>query len=117
MIELHYGGKDGFWNFLLQRRQDKCLMGCNIFKAGKHGPHLNDGCPTGLILNHAYGIQDIFTIKDYTNPDKDIKLLLVRNPWGDSEWNGAWGSTSSEMKDENHREALNQYIHTLPEDE
>lgn len=101
----------------MQRRQDKCLMGCNIFKAGKHGPHLQDGRPTGLILNHAYGIQDVFTIKDYSNPDKDIKLLLLRNPWGDSEWNGAWGSNSAELNDKNHLEALKDYIATLPEDE
>jgi hypothetical protein len=42
-------------------------------------------------------------------------LLRLRNPWGNSEWIGAWGSGSSELK--NYRKLLLDYIKTLPPDE
>ena len=59
MIEQHYGGEHGFWAFILDRDNDGCLMGCSIKGNGKEGPHIVDGQPTGLILNHAYSLTDI----------------------------------------------------------
>jgi len=38
MIEHHYGGEDGFWHFLLDRKNDGCLMGCHVNGYGKEGP-------------------------------------------------------------------------------
>lgn len=58
----HYGGKDKFWDFLMQRRNDNCLMGCSVKGEGKNGPHILDGEPSGLILNHAYGISDVIEL-------------------------------------------------------
>lgn len=37
MIEDHYGGKDGFWAFLMDRDNDGCLLGCSIKGYGKVG--------------------------------------------------------------------------------
>jgi len=34
-------------------------MGCHVNGHGKEGPQVVDGHPTGLILNHAYGVSDI----------------------------------------------------------
>ena len=39
-------------------------MGCSIKGNGKEGPHLIDGQPSGLILNHAYGVSDIIQFND-----------------------------------------------------
>ena len=64
-------------------------MGCSIKGNGKEGELIIDGKPCGLILNHAYGLNDIFEIKDPKTGDK-FKLLRLRNPWGNSEWKGAW---------------------------
>ena len=68
-----------------------------------------DGQPTGLILNHAYGISDVFELTP------EIKLLRLRNPWGNSEWIGAWGSDSKELTQ--HKALLTKYINSLPPDE
>ena len=38
MIEQHYGGEHGFWNFILERDNDNCLMGCSVKGNGKEGP-------------------------------------------------------------------------------
>lgn len=115
MIEQHYGGKEGFWEFLKQRRQDNCLMGCNIKGNGKNGPHILDGKPSGLIMNHAYGISDVIELEDPFNSSKPQRLLRIRNPWGNSEWLGAWSSGSEQM--ETYRETLEKYIETLEPDE
>ena len=47
-------------------------------------------------MNHAYGLNDIIELED-PETKKIIRLLRIRNPWGNSEWNGAWGSGSDEM--------------------
>ena len=38
----NYGGKEGFWQFLRERKNDGCLLGCSI-KAEKGGPQVIDG--------------------------------------------------------------------------
>jgi len=58
------GGADGFWSYLKERRNDNCLMGCSIKGYGKEGELIIDGKPTGLILNHAYGINDVIELRD-----------------------------------------------------
>lgn len=116
-IQAHYGGIDGFWKFLLQRKTDNCLMGCSIKGNGKEGPQMIDGHATGLILNHAYGINDILELPDTFAKKKGqvIQLLRLRNPWGNSEWNGAWSSNSEELV--KYGQILEKYIKSLPPDE
>ena len=100
MIEQFYGGYKGFWDFILERDTDGCLLGCSIKGNGKEGPLVVDGQPTGLILNHAYGINDVMELDDpYDRTGKTkLRLLRLRNPWGNSEWNGAWSGGSEEMR-------------------
>lgn len=49
-------------------------------------------------MNHAYGINDIFELTDPWNRNQKIRLLRLRNPWGSSEWLGAWSGESAEIK-------------------
>ena len=98
MIEQHYGGSDGFWAFLLARDQDSCLLGCSIKGNGKEGQLIIDGKPSGLILNHAYGLNDIMELDDEQGEGGILRLLRLRNPWGNSEWLGAWSDDSEEIK-------------------
>jgi hypothetical protein len=50
-----------------------------------------------LILNHAYALTDLFTIADPKSRE-EFRMLRLRNPWGKSEWNGAWSADSEEAK-------------------
>ena len=60
----------------------------------------------GLIREHAYGLIDAYQHED-KNGDvmrdrngNDIKLLKIRNPWGEHEWNGDWSDQSDLWTDE-----------------
>ena len=104
-------------------------MGCSIKGNGKEGPHILDGKPSGLILNHAYGINDVIEFKDpydgkrtgilshlsWNTSQTSIRLLRLRNPWGNSEWLGAWAGDSPQMK--RYRPMIQQYINGLAPDE
>ena len=91
------------------------MMGCSIKGQGKEGQHRGDDGPTGLLLNHAYGVNDVIELEDPDDPDRPRRLLRIRNPWGNSEWNGAWGSGSEEL--ERYEQVLLDYVATLPPDE
>lgn len=80
----------------MARDQDSCLMGCSIKGNGKEGQLILDGTPSGLILNHAYGLNDILELDD--GHGGTLRLLRLRNPWGSSEWLGAWSGKSAEME-------------------
>jgi len=75
MIKEHYGGEEGFWKFLLDRKQESCLMGCSIKGNGKEGPLIIEGVPTGLIMNHAYGLNNVFELQDPFDKMVPIRLL------------------------------------------
>ena len=45
---------------------------------------------SGLISDHAYTILGIFDLKEY-----NLKLIKLRNPWGEKEFNGDWSDKSS----------------------
>jgi hypothetical protein len=68
-------------------------------------------------LNHAYGISDVVEFIDpYDKVAKrKIRLLRLRNPWGKSEFRGAWSGESEEMR--LHRRMIQAYIDSLAPDE
>eukprot|EP01034_Spumella_vulgaris_P035448 gene35448-43707_t len=44
---------------------------------------------TGLVAGHAYTLISVKEIKS------GVKLVKLRNPWGNTEWNGDWSNNSS----------------------
>lgn len=48
----------------------------------------------GLVSGHAYSIIQVKESSD------GVKLLNIRNPWGQFEWTGAWGDNAEEWTDE-----------------
>ena len=42
---------------------------------------------SGLIKGHAYSVTGVNEIQ---LRGKQVRLLRIRNPWGQKEWNGDW---------------------------
>ena len=76
---------------------------------------MGDDGPTGLIMNHAYGLNDVILLQVASDPENPKRLVRVRNPWGNSEWNGAWGAGSEELV--TYEKDLLAYVNSLPVDE
>ncbi|KAF2206309.1 hypothetical protein CERZMDRAFT_72258 [Cercospora zeae-maydis SCOH1-5] len=71
--------KDRFWREQLSRVNEKYLFGGGSKPTGTKG----------FIGGHAYAVLD-----KYEDPDSDLKLLKLRNPWGETEWDGDWSDGS-----------------------
>ena len=52
----------------------------------------------GLVAQHSYGLLKACEVKDAFG-DK-IRLVLLRNPWGDFEWQGDWSDNSDLWTDD-----------------
>jgi calpain-15 len=75
---------DEMFEFLQECDNKNYVMGAAI-----HGDVMEKARADGLIERHAYSLIRVYS-------DKKYKMVLLRNPWGNShEWNGDWSDTSS----------------------
>lgn len=82
------------WKELFQLKEEGSLLGCsNAVDAASAG----SSASVGLLSGHAYSILDMKEVHaDATADfnDYDGKLIQLRNPWGQGEWNGEWSDES-----------------------
>uniref|UniRef100_H2YVE9 Calpain-3 n=1 Tax=Ciona savignyi TaxID=51511 RepID=H2YVE9_CIOSA len=81
------------YSVMLKSLKKGALMGCAV--EPKYNI-LEAKLSNGLLMGHAYSITglDIVTV-DTTLLRNGTKLIRIRNPWGQVEWNGAWSDSSS----------------------
>ena len=69
-------------------------MDPNIF-VGAGSKRLSEEKLHGLIGGHAYSILQAVTVpSDSDKKTEELRLLLLRNPWGHGEWKGDWSDGS-----------------------
>ena len=82
-------------------KRNKSMMGCSVELTGKNkeAEVSMQGHKIGIIAGHAYSILDVFEIPKARSkkPRKTSRLLRIRNPWGNYEWNGKWCDNSEEV--------------------
>ncbi|KAM7008983.1 calpain-9 [Tautogolabrus adspersus] len=67
------------------------MMGCSIDISSSAESEAKT--TTGLVKGHAYSITGL---EEVNYRGRKIKLIRVRNPWGQVEWNGPWSDKSGE---------------------
>jgi hypothetical protein len=82
-----------FWREELLNVNKDRLFGCGLrsldgFPSGIRSPKIN-----GLIGDHSYSVLRAVE-------HKGKKFIVVRNPWGDTEWDGPWSDGSKEWTSE-----------------
>lgn len=82
--------KEQLLAILVRGLQMGSLFGCSIGA----DPHETEAkTSVGLVRGHAYSITGLQTVH---GPHGETVLLRIRNPWGTTEWNGAWSDHSDE---------------------
>ena len=78
--------QENVWKLLQKFRSRGNLMGC---ASNGEEPQVARVAPQmGLILNHAYALLDVW--EGQRRSGEKIRLLKLRNPWGEGEWKGKW---------------------------
>lgn len=93
-------------------------MGCSRSGGTEHGVII-DGCDTGIISGHAYGIINIFELLDpnMENPRKTHRMLQIRNPWGKGEWSQKWSPESATEELVKYKDLIAAYVDSLEDEE
>ncbi|KAF8877899.1 hypothetical protein BD779DRAFT_1475013 [Infundibulicybe gibba] len=101
---------DRFWREELLMAQDDRLFGCHfdildISRSGSCEPLK----ASGLIGGHAYSILRAVE-------HKGRRFLVIRNPWGNSEWTGPWSDGSKEWNQAGSLELMSTLNHVFGDD-
>ncbi|KIK66127.1 hypothetical protein GYMLUDRAFT_257995 [Collybiopsis luxurians FD-317 M1] len=99
---------DRFWNEELTKANQDRLFGCsyqplNTNRSGNYNAKIN-----GLVGNHAYSVLRAVEVKGK-------RFVIVRNPWGKTEWTGPWSDGSKEWTKE-WLDALPEIGHSFGDD-
>jgi hypothetical protein len=82
-------GTDVVWEKLLNGENRNYLMAASAGNTDASADILES---LGLVAQHSYGLLKVCEVTD--EQGEKIQLVLLRNPWGDFEWNGDWSDNS-----------------------
>uniref|UniRef100_A0A8C1X579 Calpain-3 n=1 Tax=Cyprinus carpio TaxID=7962 RepID=A0A8C1X579_CYPCA len=72
------------------------LMGCSIDSLVP--ARFETRTTTGLVKGHAYSVTAVEECKQSQQKESKVRLVRLRNPWGQVEWNGPWSDNSKEWE-------------------
>ncbi|KAJ7036653.1 hypothetical protein C8F04DRAFT_1220961 [Mycena alexandri] len=84
---------DVFWREELLLATKDRLFGCGFDTLDSNRSGIKNLTVNGLIGGHAYSV---LRALEY----KGKRFIVLRNPWGDSEWHGAWSDGAREWTEE-----------------
>ncbi|KAF7651771.1 hypothetical protein LDENG_00105860 [Lucifuga dentata] len=96
-----------FFQTLAKAHECKALITCSIRPA--EGEAVESVLDCGLVRGHAYGITAVRNVRLEENLLKKngtsrLFMLRMRNPWGTTDWMGAWSQGSSQWQEMGRKE-------------
>ncbi|RMC12711.1 hypothetical protein DUI87_10236 [Hirundo rustica rustica] len=82
---------DNFYEILEKALKRCSMVGCSIDTSSAAESEART--PFGLVKGHAYSVTGI---EEVSYRGQQVKLIRIRNPWGQVEWNGPWSDNSAE---------------------
>lgn len=98
-VDIEEYGVDELWDRLVKAEQKNYLMAASAGTTDASADILEE---LGLVAQHSYGLLKAVEAVDAF--EDTIRLVLLRNPWGDFEWKGDWGDNSDLWTDEIKRQ-------------
>ena len=90
-IEISLENKENLWKNICNCDINNCIMTCFIREKN------NDLNKYGLICNHCFSL---ITAKEGIVNKEKVRLLQLRNPFGEGEWNGDYSDSSDKWTSE-----------------
>ncbi|KAK3082918.1 hypothetical protein FSP39_009044 [Pinctada imbricata] len=93
--------KNKLFKILKKSKEHHSLISASIRATSQHDMEAKMSC--GLVKGHAYSVTAVKNIRlgkglmSYFNREK-IHMMRCRNPWGGTEWKGAWSDGSVEWQ-------------------
>lgn len=84
---------DDLWDKLWKADKKGFIMCASTPGVDRYTEFGGPNADKGIVSGHAYSV---ISAKQY----QDVRLLMVRNPWGEFEWGGAWSDHSKEWTQE-----------------
>ncbi|XP_032040871.1 calpain-9 isoform X3 [Aythya fuligula] len=84
---------DNFYEILEKALKRCSMVGCSIDTSSAAESEAKT--PFGLIKGHAYSLTGI---DEVSYRGQKVRLIRIRNPWGQVEWNGPWSDNSLEWR-------------------
>lgn len=78
---------NSMWKFIKKADERQYVICCSVGDEDFAGEHQQEG----LVTNHAYSLIGAYEVKTRSG---SVKLVKIRNPWGNWEWNGDWSDDS-----------------------
>ena len=97
LLGINQQTKNELWDKLLEAKKNNYVICAGTRSLGFFEIVSIFGKETGLISLHAYTIIDV---RQEIYQNNIIKLLKLRNPWGEKEFNGDWSDKSTKWNDD-----------------
>ena len=94
-LDMEEEGVDEMWEKLVKGEKKSYLMAASAGTTDSSAEQLE---ALGLVAQHSYGLLKACEARDANG--NHLRLVLLRNPWGDFEWNGNWGDNSNDWTDD-----------------
>ncbi|KAM9718055.1 calpain-5 [Menidia menidia] len=96
-LALHGERRKALFQTLFKVQERKSLITCSIRPA--EGETVESVLDCGLVRGHAYGVTAVRKVRrPASGGNPRLFMVRMRNPWGTSDWKGAWSQGSEQWR-------------------